>query len=157
MQKNPQNKKSKVYSCLAFVEIKKRIENRAKTRVWEDSSLCPETSTIKAVPETLWAFFVIFMFRIYITCFMTFVTGYGRPEMAVLHSEWSAHLQPKKGGKIKRRKRKSYVTSTETVANFNEICPRQLIQAIASEKAKIFLEKSGMTSKSILCLLVLYF
>ena len=28
-----------------FVERKMKVENQTKTRVWEDSSLCPETLT----------------------------------------------------------------------------------------------------------------
>jgi hypothetical protein len=28
-----------------------RVENQTKTRVWEDSSLCPETSTKNAIQE----------------------------------------------------------------------------------------------------------
>ncbi len=44
-----------------------RLENRAKTWVWEDSSLCPETSTKNAVQEfRLWCpkaeIFVLFKF-----------------------------------------------------------------------------------------------
>ncbi len=32
---------------------KTRVENQTKTRVWEDSSLCPETLTKKAVENSI--------------------------------------------------------------------------------------------------------
>ncbi len=50
-KKNPRNKKTQVYSWITFIELKMRVENQTKTRVWEDSSLCPETSTKNAVQE----------------------------------------------------------------------------------------------------------
>ncbi len=38
-----------------------RVKNKSKTRVWEDSSLCPETSTKNAVQELhLWGLLVFF-------------------------------------------------------------------------------------------------
>ncbi len=69
------------------------------------------------------------------TCFMRFVTGYGRPEMAVLHSEWSAHLQPKRGGKnIKKLKKK-------------------VLYHIYGNSCKL---KAEWLSETFLCLIVLY-
>ncbi len=47
------NKKTRVYSWTAFC---RRVETQKKTRVWEDSSICPETSTKNAVQEFhLWS------------------------------------------------------------------------------------------------------
>ncbi len=50
------NKKTRVYSWIAFCRNgEKRIENQTKTRVWEYSSLCPETSTKTAQEFHLWS------------------------------------------------------------------------------------------------------
>ncbi len=49
---NPQNKKTRIYSWIAFCRNGKMwVENQTKTRLWEDSSLSPETSTKNAVQE----------------------------------------------------------------------------------------------------------
>ncbi len=50
LTKNLRNKKTRVYSWIAFVE-QMRVENQTKTRVWEGSSLWPETSTKYAIQE----------------------------------------------------------------------------------------------------------
>jgi hypothetical protein len=43
--KKTRNKKTQVYSWIAPCRKEKmRVENQTKTRFWEDSSLCPETS-----------------------------------------------------------------------------------------------------------------
>ncbi len=56
--KNPRNKKIRVYSWIAFCRKKIRVENQIKTRFWEDSNLCPETTARKSVQEIhLWFFY----------------------------------------------------------------------------------------------------
>ncbi len=46
------NKKTRVYAWIAFCKMEKwRVENQTNTRVWEDSSLCPETFPKNAVQE----------------------------------------------------------------------------------------------------------
>ncbi len=53
-KKNLRNKKTRVDSWLAFCRTgNTRVENQTKTQVSEDSSICPETSTINAFPEFL--------------------------------------------------------------------------------------------------------
>ncbi len=53
------NKKTQVYSWIAFWRM--RVKNQTNTRVWEASSLCPETSTKNAVQELhLWGLLVFF-------------------------------------------------------------------------------------------------
>jgi hypothetical protein len=58
-QKKPRNKKTLVYySRIAFCimekserKVESQVENQTKTQVWEDSGLCPETSTKNVVQE----------------------------------------------------------------------------------------------------------
>ncbi len=50
-KKNPRDKKTWVYSWIAFCRTEMRVGKQAKNQVWEDSSLCPEISTKNAVPE----------------------------------------------------------------------------------------------------------
>ncbi len=54
-QKNPRNKKTRVYSWITFCRTEEneneKNENQTKTQVWEDSILCPETSNKIAVQE----------------------------------------------------------------------------------------------------------
>ncbi len=50
-KKNPRNKKTRVYSLLAFSRMKNEVWKPDKTRLWEGSCLCPETSTKTDVQE----------------------------------------------------------------------------------------------------------
>ncbi len=51
LPKNPRNKKTRVYSWIAFCRKEKWHLKPNKTRVFSDSSLCPETSTTNSVQE----------------------------------------------------------------------------------------------------------
>ncbi len=52
LTKNPRNKKTQVNSWTGFCRTEKfRVDRQTKTHVWEDSSLCPETSTKNVVQE----------------------------------------------------------------------------------------------------------
>ncbi len=44
-KKSTKQEKTRVFFELHFIEGKMRVENQTKTLVWEDLSLCPETST----------------------------------------------------------------------------------------------------------------
>ncbi len=50
LTKDSKDKKTRVYSWIAFCR-KMRVKNRTKSRVWQDSSLCQETSTKNSVQE----------------------------------------------------------------------------------------------------------
>ncbi len=52
-QQNSRIEKTRVSSLilLNFLDGKMWVENQTKTPVWEDSSLCPETSTLNALQE----------------------------------------------------------------------------------------------------------
>ncbi len=89
LQKNPRNKKSRVYSWISFCRNgKMRVETHTVLETaWEDSSLCPETSTTVEMPLknsiSILHFFHFFYF---------FPANLSRSFFSLSHLQWTPLL-----------------------------------------------------------------